>query len=70
MKFPLGFNDISLWLAIIAIIILSTSELSSPKYGQIGLVIEKDRLRMVALILGIIFLCTAAIRIYDMILKL
>ena len=67
MQFPLGFYDISLWLAISAIILLATSELVSPNYGQISLLIEKRRLRTVALTLGILFLSTVAIRIYQII---
>jgi len=67
MQFPLGFYDISLWLAITAIILLATSELISPYYGQTGLIIEKGNLRTVALILGFLFLSTVAVRIYQII---
>ena len=70
MQFPLGFYDISLWLAISAIILLATSELISSNYGRTGLLIEKGRLRRVALVLGILFLSTVAIRIYQIILTL
>ncbi len=67
MRFPFGFSDISLWLAISAIILLATSELISPNYGQTGLVIEKGRLRTAAFSLGVLFICTVAIRIYQII---
>jgi len=70
MRFPLGFYDISLWLAVTAIILLATSELISPHYGQTGLIMEKEYLRRVALILGVIFLATVAIRIYEIIITL
>ena len=70
MRFPLGFYDISLWLAVTAIILLATSELISPYYGQTGLIIEKDRLRTAALILGFLFLSTVAVRIYQIIITL
>jgi len=70
MQFSLGFYDISLWLAISAIILLATSELLSPYYGRTGLLIEKGRLRRVALVLGILFLSTVAIRIYQIILTI
>ena len=70
MQFPLEFYDISLWLAISSIILLTTSELISPYYGQTGLIIEKSHLRTAALILGILFLFTVAIRIYQMIITL
>jgi hypothetical protein len=64
MAFPLGFWDLSLWTAIIAIILLVTSELLSPYYGRTGLLIDKRRLRMVAIIVALIFLATVAYRIY------
>ena len=70
MRFPLGFYDISLWLAISSIILLATSELLSPYYGQTGLLIEKGRLRRVALVLGVLFLSTVAIRIYQIIITI
>jgi hypothetical protein len=69
MAFPLGFWDLSLWTAIIAIILLVTSELLSPYYGRTGLLVDKKRLRMVALLVALIFLATVAYRIYDIISK-
>ena len=62
-QFPLGFWDISLWLAVTAIILLITSELISPYYGKTNLLINKKRLRNVALIVSTLFLITVAIRI-------
>jgi len=67
MDFPLSFWDISLWLAITAIILLITSELISPYYGRTNILINKKRLRNVALTMGILFLITVAIRIYGII---
>lgn len=67
MAFPLGFWDLSLWTAIIAIILLVTSELLSPYYGRTGLLIDKKRLRIVALIVALIFLATVAYRIYGIV---
>lgn len=67
MQFPLSFLDLSAWLATTAIILLATSELISPYYGQSGLVIEKKRLRAAALILGMLFMFTVLIQIYWMI---
>jgi len=48
MWFPFGFNDISLFLAITAIILLATSELLSSHYSQTRPFIERGRLRRVA----------------------
>jgi len=67
MLFPLTIWDISLWLAVTAILLLATSELISPHYGKTSLIIEKRRLRQVALLLGTLFMITVLIRIYEII---
>lgn len=67
LNFPLSFWDISLWLAVTAIILLITSELISPYYGKTNILINKKRLRQTALTIGILFLITVAIRIYGII---
>lgn len=69
MGFPLTFWDISLWLAITAIILLITSELISPYYGKTNLLINKKRLRNVAIIVSTLFLITVAIRIATIIIS-
>jgi len=67
MQFPLSFWDISLWLALMAIILLITNELISPYYGQTNLNINKRKLKTAALTLGILFLLTVIIRIFEII---
>ena len=67
LNFPLSFWDISLWLAVTAIILLITSEFISPYYGKTNILINKKRLRQTALTIGILFLITVAIRIYGII---
>jgi len=62
MAFPLGFWDVGLWVAITAIILLITSELLAPYYGSTSLVIDRRRMRIAALALGIVFLIFVAIR--------
>jgi hypothetical protein len=69
MGFPLSFWDISLWLAITAIVLLITSELISPYYGKTNLLINKKRLRNVALTVSTLFLITVAIRIATIIIS-
>jgi hypothetical protein len=69
MYFPLSFWDVSLWLAFTAIILLITSELISPYYGRTNILINKKRLRNVALTMSILFLITVAIRIYEIIIS-
>jgi len=69
MAFPLGFWDLSLWTAVTAIILLATSELLSPYHGRTRIMIDRKRLRMVALVVALIFLTTVAYRIYDIVTK-
>jgi len=57
-------SDISLWLALMAIILLATSELMSPYSEHFGdFVIDKTRLRIMALILGATFMVTVLLRV-------
>jgi hypothetical protein len=70
MSIPFTYYDISLWLAITSIILLATSELLSPNYGQTRLIIEKKHLKITAIILGVLFLSTVAIRIFEIIITL
>jgi hypothetical protein len=67
VSFPLSFWDLSLWLAVTAIILLVTSELISPYYGKTNLIINKKRLRNISLATSILFLATVAIRIINII---
>lgn len=67
MPFPLTFDDLSIWSAITAIILLITSELLSPYYGRAGILVDRRRLRMVAIALALIFLSTVAYRIYEIV---
>jgi len=69
MDFPLSFWDISLWLAVTAIILLITSELISPYYGKTNLLVNKKRLRDVALTVATLFLITVAIKVATIIIS-
>ena len=64
MIFPLSIDDISLWLAVTAIILLITSELlfASPGYSM-RVVLDKRLLRMCAIGCGLGFLVTVVMRI-------
>jgi len=68
VPFPLGFWDISLWLAINAIVLLVTSELVSPYYGNANIYVNVKRLRNAAIVVSILFLATVAVRIANIIL--
>ena len=64
MNFPLSLLDISLWIAITAIILLVTSELLAPYSDYFGdFVIEKTRLRLAALLLGAAFMVMVLLRV-------
>ena len=63
LYFPLSFSDISLWFAVTAIILLVTSELLTTPAGPLrNLAIEKNRLRLLALALGLGFIITVIMR--------
>ena len=66
MKFPLSISDIGLWLAINAIILLITSEIlsSSSSYSR-NIAIDKKVFRQVALTLGIGFMATVVLRVFQ-----
>ena len=67
MQIPLDFWNVSLWLAVTAIILLITAQLISAYQGEATILIEKRRLRNAALATGVLFLVTVAIRVYGII---
>jgi hypothetical protein len=64
---PLTSSDASLLLAIGAIILLITAELSSPYYGRMNLNINRKKIKNAALATGMLFLITAAIEVINVI---
>lgn len=66
MQFPLDLSDIILWLAVAAIILLITSEIISPYSGKMNILIDRQRLRKIALIVGLLFMITVFLRIFQM----
>jgi hypothetical protein len=67
MQIPLDFWNISLWLAVSGIILLITAQLVSAYDGKATLLIDQRKLKTAAVIMGILFLATVAIRIYGII---
>ena len=65
MILPLNFDDLSILLAITAVILLVTSELLSSFYRRI--LINKRKLRRAAIAFSIFFLVTVAIKIANII---
>lgn len=68
MNFPLDFWNLSLWLAVTAIVLLITSEMLSPYYGKVKIRINRKRLRNTSFTVAILFLATVAVRIIGIIL--
>ena len=65
MHFPLSLSAISLWLAVTVFILLITSELLLSSTGYLGnIALDKKRLRLLALALGIGFMITVVMRIF------
>ena len=62
MSFMLNMWDISLWIAVTALILLVTSELLVSYSDYLGdFVIDKTRLRTAALVLGVAFMVTVVL---------
>jgi hypothetical protein len=53
---PLTLGSLSLWAAVMSVFLLTGSELLAPAYGRTGVLINRRRLRIAALILAGIFL--------------
>jgi hypothetical protein len=64
---PITLSDLSFLLVINAIVILITAELSSPKYGRSNLLVNKKRLKIVALATVAMFLITVVITIANIV---
>jgi hypothetical protein len=62
---PLTLDNMSLLLAVIAIVLLITTEIISPYYGQLNLIIHKKKLRNVALMVGLLFFVTFFLRVLN-----
>lgn len=55
---PIDLVDISFLFAVGTIVLLITAELSSPHYGPINLIIDRKRLKNLAITIGIFFMAT------------
>ncbi|MCW4015795.1 MAG: hypothetical protein NWF06_05445 [Candidatus Bathyarchaeota archaeon] len=59
---PLSLSDISLWLAVMALILLATSKVIIPYSTSFGyFAIDKQKMQLVALLLGASFVATVLI---------
>ena len=67
MQIPLDFWNISLWFATTATILLITAQLVAAYDGKATLLLDQKKLRTTAVVIGIFFLVTVAIRIYGIV---
>jgi hypothetical protein len=67
MQAPLSFWDAAMWIAVTAIVLLITAELTSPYFGKTGLTINRIRLKNAAIAFAAMFLMIVAIRIIGII---
>ena len=67
MHIPFDFTNISLWLAVTSIILLITVLIASAYDGKATIMINQKRLGNVAIVMGILFMVTVAIRIYEIV---
>jgi hypothetical protein len=67
MFFPLSISDISLWLAVTALVLLLTSEIlySLPEISG-RVMIDKNRLRLASLGCGLGFMVTVVMRFFHL----
>jgi nitrate reductase gamma subunit len=68
MMFPLNFEEVSLFLAIMAMILLATSGLLSPEWGKKKTLINEKKLKKAAVTVSGLFIATVALRIIGSIL--
>jgi hypothetical protein len=67
MNIPLSINDIIIFISVTSLILLITSEILNPRYGQTKFVIEKKRISSVAIVSSIFFFLMILIKIYEII---
>jgi len=70
MIFPLDLGELSILYAVTAMILLVTSELLSSYNRKNNLLINRKKLKRVAIIFSILFIVTVALRIYEIVLTL
>ena len=61
--FPLNLWDVSLLVAVIAIILLVSSEMLSSYYGKVNILIDKKKLKSATIAVAAAFLVTMALRV-------
>jgi hypothetical protein len=60
---PMTVGSFSVWSAIMSVLILTGSELLSPVYARTGIVLDRRRMRIVAVVLVLLFLTASAYQV-------
>jgi len=66
MIFPVDWGELSILIAVMAIILLVASELISP-YNRGAIMLNRQRLRRVAIVFSVIFMFTVILEAYEII---
>lgn len=70
MIFPLDFEDLIVLYAVMAIVLLITSELLSSYHSKTKISIDRKRLRIVSIVFSVLFLVTVGLRVYEIFLTI
>ncbi len=65
LNLPIGFLELTSWLAFTCLVLLLTSEMLVHISAAHGLLIDKTKLRLVAIITGVMLLLAIILRVYD-----
>ena len=68
MMFPLNFWDISLFLALISVISLITSEILSTSYAKLKIKLDIKKFKTISYATTILFVATVFLRVISIIL--
>jgi hypothetical protein len=64
---PLTVNDLLIWITVTAVILTATIALINPSYGKLKLKINKNRIRAVMYLVGIIYCILISVKIFEII---
>ena len=67
MAFPLDYLDASILIATLSIVLLITVEVINPSNSSINFILEKKRLKKVAMIMFYVFIMVVTIRLFQFI---
>lgn len=63
MTFSFSLWDLGLWSVVTAVVILVGSEVVSPYYGKVNILLDLRKLRIVGFSLGLFFIMIVSLRI-------